>query len=176
MPRVPFVPADLAEPRDIVDAVRARRGGELRPLDRLLLHSPELTRGWNTYLAAVRTRLGLPPRLRELAICAVAVLNQAEYEFFHHAPEFLKAGGTQAQLDAVRDVDAAIADAGRFDAAERAVLALTAEMTRNVKVSDATFARASEHLGEPRDVIELIATVATYNMVSRFLVALEVEH
>lgn len=176
MSRVPYVPADLAEPRDIVDAVRARRGGVLRNLDRLLLHSPELTRGWNTYLSAVRTRLHLDPRVRELSICAVAVLNQAEYEFFHHAPELLKAGGSQAQLEALRDVDAALNDAAHFDERERAVLALTVEMTRNVKVSDATFARARQHLGGVQSLVELIATIATYNMVSRFLVALEVEH
>ncbi len=176
MARVPYVPADLAEPREIVDAVRARRGGELRQLDRLLLHSPELTRGWNTYLAAVRTRLDLDPRLRELSICAVAVINQAEYEYFHHAPQLLKAGGNQAQLDALSDMDSALVDTARFDERERAVLALTLEMTRNVKVSDATFARAREHLGGTKALVELIATVATYNMVSRFLVALEVEH
>ena len=175
MPRIPFVPLDLAEPREIVDAVRARRGGTLRSLDRLLLHSPELTRGWNTYLGTVRTKLGLPARLRELSICAVAVLNGAEYEFFHHAPELIKAGGTQAQVEAIRDVDASIGDAETFGQAERAVLALTAEMTRSVKVADATFERARANLKDDQAMVELVATVATYNMVSRFLVALDVQ-
>ena len=41
-------------------------------------------------------KLSLSPRLRELAMCGVAVLNGAEYEFHHHAPEFVKAG--QAML------------------------------------------------------------------------------
>ena len=49
-------------------------------------------------------------------------------------------------------------------------------MTRSVKVSDATFDGAREQLPDLQSVIELIATIATYNMVSRFLVALEVEH
>ena len=98
MSRVPYVPLNLAEPKEIVDDVRARRSGVLTNLDRLLLHSPELARGWNTYLGTVRTRLQLPPRLRELAICAVAVLNQAEYEFFHHAPDLLKAGRSAPSL------------------------------------------------------------------------------
>src|SRR5437773_12509747 len=114
MPRIPYVPIDLAEPREIVDAVRARRGGKLLLLDRLLLHSPQLASGWNTFLGAVRTRLSLSPRLRELAICSVAVLNGAEYEFFHHAPEFLKAGGTQAQVDAMRDVESAAGNVKLF--------------------------------------------------------------
>ena len=176
MARIPYVPIDLAEPKEIVDAVRARRGGELRQLDRLLLHSPELTRGWNTFLGTVRTRLALEPRLRELSVCAVAVLNQAEYEYFHHAPELLKAGGTQAQLDALQRLPAAAGDLDLFDAKERAVLQLTVEMTRQVQVTDATFATVREQLGETRALVELVATIATYNMVSRFLVALQVAH
>ena len=176
MSRLPYVPSDLAEPRDVVDAVRARRGGELRNLDRLLLHSPELTRGWNTYLAAVRTRLALDAHARELSICAVAILNGAEYEYFHHAPIFLREGGTQAQLDALRAHDADPPADAPFDARERAVLALTREMTREVKVRDATFEQARAQLGSPRLVVELVGIIATYNMVSRFLVALEVEH
>src|SRR5690606_30107179 len=88
MPRIPYVPADLTEPRAIVAAVRARRGGTLLNLDRMLLHSPEMAAGWNAYLGAIRTQLLLSPKLRELAMCVVAVLNRADYEFGHHAPEF----------------------------------------------------------------------------------------
>lgn len=43
MARIPLVPLDLQEPKDIVDAVRKRRGGDLSELDRLLLHSPQFT-------------------------------------------------------------------------------------------------------------------------------------
>ncbi len=174
MPRVPYVPADLAEPRGIVDAVRARRGGALLELDRMLLHSPELALGWNGYLGAVRGQLKLAPRLRELAMCVVAVLNGADYEFHHHAPEFLKAGGTAAQLEALRDPARAGGDATLFDDTERAALAVAVEMTRAVRVPDATFAALAGRLDE-RELVEFVATVATYNMVSRFLVALGIE-
>ena len=175
MPRIPYVPIDLAEPVELVSAIRARRGGELSHLDRVLLHSPALASGWNTVLGAMRTKLSLSPRLRELAMCSVAVLNGAEYEFYHHAPEFVKAGGTQAQVDAMRDVQAASRNAKLFDDAERAALAMTLEMTRSVEVSDATFAQAVKALGNSQSVIELVAVIACYNMVSRFLVALQVQ-
>ncbi|MCL4182704.1 MAG: carboxymuconolactone decarboxylase family protein [Burkholderiaceae bacterium] len=174
MPRLPYVPADLAEPAELVRAIRARRGGTLLELDRLLLHSPELAAGWNTYLGAVRTRLHLPAKLRELVICAVAVLNDARYEFHQHAPEFLKAGGTRTQLEALRDPQRARDDDALFDATERAALAVTIEMTRSVQVSDASFDALAGRL-DARQVVELVGTVATYNMVSRFLVALGVE-
>jgi alkylhydroperoxidase family enzyme len=175
MPRIPFVPADIAEPREIVDAVRARRGGTLLDLDRMLLHSPELTAGWNAYLGAVRTKLSVPPRLRELAICGVAALNGAEYEFVHHAPLLLAEGATPAQVEALRDMDRAAMDDGVFGAAERAVLALTIGMTRHVKVPADTFREARAALGSDRAMVELVAIIATYNMVSRFLVALDVQ-
>jgi alkylhydroperoxidase family enzyme len=174
MPRIPFVPADISEPRDIVDAVRARRGGKLLDLDRMLLHSPEFTAGWNAHLGAVRTRLSVPGKLRELAICGVAALNGAEYEYVHHAPLLVKEGGTQAQVDALRDLARAARDEKLFDATERAVLQLTLEMTRDVKVSDATF-EAVRAIGGAQLAIEVVAVIATYNMVSRFLVALGVE-
>jgi len=37
---IPFVPKDLDEPRELVEAIKSRRGGELLALDRMLLHSP----------------------------------------------------------------------------------------------------------------------------------------
>jgi len=174
MPRIPYQPADLAEPADLVAAIRARRGGQLLNLDRILLHSPAFARGWNALLGAVRGGLTLPPRLRELAICAIAVLNGAEYEFDHHAPEFLRAGGTPAQLEGIRRLEAEVPAPPLFDAVETAVLRLTVEMTREVAVSDAGFAAVRAALADEQQVVELVGTVAAYNMVARFLVALEV--
>jgi alkylhydroperoxidase family enzyme len=176
MSRVPYV-ADRPgqdEP-ELVARIRARRGGKLLNLDRMLLNSLPFAHGWNTHLGAVRGELAVSMRLRELAICAVAVLNGADYELAHHAPELLRSGGTTRQLEALKTLkfDAQAADV--FDPTELAVLRLTAEMTRNVKVSDATFADVRSQLSDEREVVELVGVIATYNMVSRFLVALEVD-
>ena len=67
-------------------------------LDRMLLHSPPFARGWNSMFAATRNQLQGPRHINELAICAVARLNNADYEWIQHAPEFLAADGKQAQL------------------------------------------------------------------------------
>jgi len=171
MPRIPYQPADLAEPAEVVDAIRRRRGGELMELDRMLLHSAPLAAGWNTMMGSVRNEFIVAKRLRELAMCTVAVINDASYELAAHAPIYLAEGGTQAQLDAIAaDPDAAAADRALFEPLDAATIALTIEMTRNVKVEDATFARIEALLGR-RELVELIATIAAYNMVSRFLVA-----
>ncbi len=175
MARIPYQPPDLDEPRSVVEAIRQRRGGRLLNLDRMLLHSPPYALGWNRFMGAVRSELGLSPRLRELAICGVAVLNGAEYEYQHHAPLFLQAGGTSAQLAALSNWEQATEDNTLFDPQERATLRLTFEMTRNVRVDDETFALVKAMWPDPRQVVELVGVIAAYNMVSRFLVALEVE-
>ncbi|KLU88484.1 4-carboxymuconolactone decarboxylase, variant [Magnaporthiopsis poae ATCC 64411] len=53
-----------------------------------------------------------------------------------------------------------------------AVLRYADEMTRNVRVADGTAALLKE-LFSDREIVEITATVACYNCVSRFLVALD---
>ncbi len=175
MPRLPYKPHDDAGPEDVVAPIRARRGGTLLNLDRQLLYSPPLAIGWSALLGAVRTRLDLPAALREIAICTVATLNRAPYEFHHHAPLLRAAGATEAQVEALHDIDRALATPGLFDEAERATIRLALEMTRSVEVDDRTFAAARSALGDDRRMIELIGTIASYNMVSRVIVALGIE-
>ena len=103
--RIPdWTPARKPQPQDLVDAILKRRGGTLINLDKALPWSEPLARGWNVYLKAVRTDLPTSPKLRELGICTVALLTGAAYEYEHHAPDFLTAGGTQVELDALNAV------------------------------------------------------------------------
>ena len=62
----------------------------------------------------------------------------------------------------------------RCSTRERAVLAYTDAMTRQVQVPDAVFQAARQAMGSDKLLVELTATVAAYNMVSRFLEALQV--
>ena len=176
--RIPdWTPEAKPQPAELVDAILARRGGQLINLDKALLWSEPLARGWNTYLKAVRTELPTSPRLRELAICTVALLTGALYEYHHHAPDFLTAGGTQAELDALDRVVAADARRSAADAAlgeiEQLVIRYAAQMTRDVQVEDALFDALKTHF-DTTQLVELTAAIATYNMVARFLVALGV--
>lgn len=114
MARIPYLPEDLSEPAEVVAAIRKRRGGSLLHLDRMLLHSPPLARGWNVFLGAVRGELVLEARLRELAMCSVAVLNGADYEFAQHAPLLAEAGASEAQIAALHWPDRAVKDEALF--------------------------------------------------------------
>lgn len=174
-PRIPSVPDDALGPADVVQSILHRRNGKLLNLDRMLLNSPAYAVGWNSFLGPVRTGLSLDARLRELAICSVAVLTQAPYEYDQHAPEFLQAGGLQMQLNALQDFDAALTNNVLFDAHERAVMALAQAMTLQVQVSDACFKNMQTHLPDVQQQVELVGVIAAYNMVARFLEALQVQ-
>jgi len=153
----------------VAEKIRQRRGGRLTPLDGMLLHSPPFADGWNSLLGAIRGDSTLPPDIRELAVLRVAELNGAEYEWTAHEPVARQAGMTSEQLAAVRAGD----DAGVLDERQRAVIAYTDAMTRDIEVPDELFERVRTHFNE-RQLVELTVTVGTYNLVSRFLVALEV--
>lgn len=175
MPVVPYLPENIQEPQDLITAIRARRGGKLLNLDRMLLHSPAFAAGWNGFLGAVRNSLSVPEKLRELAICAVAVLNDAEYEFIQHAPEFIRAGGRETQLSELKRIGASSPDAYEFDEQELAVINLSIEITRKIQVSHTTMQTIKSSLDNDQQLVELVGVIATYNMVSRYLVALGIE-
>ncbi|SFL73346.1 carboxymuconolactone decarboxylase family protein [Geodermatophilus ruber] len=166
-PRLP----GAAEDGPTAELLRARRGGRLSDLDRLLLHSPPVAEGWNALLGALRTGTTLPPDLRELVILRVAVLNDATFEWTAHEPIGRRAGLTDVQLQLLRLPHPAPGPG--WSPVQAAVLAFTDAATREVTVPDAVFAAVREHLDD-RQVVELTALVAGYAMVSRFLVALQV--
>ena len=170
-PRVPLVaPGTNPELAGVETRIIAERG-RISPVYRTLLNSAPLADGWERLLTAIRNNSSVPPQLRELVILRVAVLNDVPFEFDAHVPLALQAGLTEEKIKGLRamDVDQ------RFDELERAVLKLTDEMTRNLRVDDAVFARLRPHF-DARALVELVATVAAYNMVSRFLVALQIGH
>jgi len=60
-----------------------------------------------------------------------------------------------------------------IDPQQRAVLAYTDAITREIHVPDGVF-KIIRSLFDERAIVELTATVAAYNMVSRFLAALQI--
>lgn len=171
--RIPvWNPEDAPRDRAVVDAVLKRRGGKLLRLDEALLWSEPLARGWNAYLGEVRQGFAVDKRLKELAICTVARLTGADYEFDHHKPHYLAAGGTAELVDALDDIDSAITST-IATADEKLVMRYALAMTRSVKVPDGLFGQVKRRFSTT-ELVELTAAIAAYNMVARFLVALEV--
>jgi AhpD family alkylhydroperoxidase len=168
MARIAYAEIDREETRVIASEITAQRGSLLH-LYRMLLHSPPVAAGWLRYLTAIRHECSLPGALRELVIMRVAILNGAPYEADQHAPIARAEGLSEAQLDALP----AWNSSRQFDSKQRAVLAFADAMTREVRVSEAVFADVRAHF-DKRSIVELAATVGAYNMVSRFLEALQI--
>jgi len=174
--RIPdWTPERKPQPQDLVDAILKRRGGKLINLDRALLWSEPIARGWNHYLGNVRAGLPTSRKLRELGICTVALLTGAHYEYHHHAPDFITAGGTQAELDTLqafcRNPRGAV-PAG-LDADGALIARYAVQVTLDVKVEDALFAQLQQRF-DTTEILELTTAIATYNMVARILVALQI--
>ncbi|MGC6392256.1 MAG: carboxymuconolactone decarboxylase family protein [Alphaproteobacteria bacterium] len=170
MEQLELLPLDHNEPAELCAAIRARRGGSLMKLDRMLLHSPVVAEGWNIYMGNLRTKLTLNPQLRELAMCVVAVINKADYEYEAHAPIYVAEGASQAQADALLKAGSDAFDASLFNDLERDAVALVVAMTRDIVVPENLKSRLLSQIGSGH-LVELIAVTAAYNMVSRFLVA-----
>ena len=171
MARLPDIEEqDHPELAPLVARIKAERG-KLLDVYKVLLHSPAVMEGWLAFFTAIRQKTKLGGRYRELAIMRVAILNGADYEYQAHLPFALKEGSTKEQIAALK----AWQVSPLFDAAERAVLAYTDSMTREIQVPDELFAEVRKHF-DAQDLVELTATIAGYNLVSRFLEAMQVHH
>ncbi|EXA36431.1 hypothetical protein FOVG_12338 [Fusarium oxysporum f. sp. pisi HDV247] len=176
--RVPYMPNPLTsspEEEAIVAAIAARRHPRpIQPLDLALLHSPHVAAGWNTFVGAIRTKTSLADDLRELAICRIAVVNRAWYEWMHHEPLAVNSGVSSESMNEIMEGGLLRSERPEgFNEKQWAVCVVADEMTRNVQVKDETF-EWFKSLASDQEVVEVVATVACYNCVSRFLVALDV--
>jgi 4-carboxymuconolactone decarboxylase len=160
---------DITTDDEVAARIRARRGGALRPLDAMLLHSPPVADGWNELMGAIRGRTEVPADLRELVILRIAVLNDAPYEWDSHVAPARQAGLDDGHLAAIR-----AAEPGEpLSALQRLATAAADVMTRDARLPQALFEDLRGQLPD-RQVFELITTIGAYNMVSRIVAALDI--
>ena len=156
---------------ELIAKIKGARGGRLINIYRLMLHSPALASAWFDLNQAVRYGTEIDGQCRELAVIRVAILNNVEYVIRAHGPAYaLKEGLTPEQVAALSDWQ----PSDLFDEKQRALLAYTDAVTRDLDVPDAVFADVRQHFSE-RQVVELTMLIGAYNMLTRFLKALKVD-
>lgn len=172
MARVPLIEEkDHPELAAAIAKIKGARGGRLINIYRLMLHSPALANAWFDLNQAVRYGTEIDGQSREIAVIRVAILNNVEYVQRAHGPAYaLKEGLTPAQVAAISDWQ----PSKLFNEPQRALLAYTDAMTREIKVPDAVFAELRKHFSQ-RQTVELTMLIGAYNMLTRFLQALEVD-
>jgi len=171
MARVSFVEKGQGHPivEDLYQKIEVR-GQRIINLYKVLGHCPYVGLNWQRLGNSLLKGEELPPKLRELAVLRVGSLTGSRYEVTQHTGIGLAAGLTREQTDAIPDWQ----DSTAFSEEERAVLAYTDEVERDCRVRDETFANLRSYLSE-HAVVELTVAIGYYGMVSRFLVALDVE-
>jgi len=172
MPRVPLVEEqDAPALADLIARLKGGRGGRLLNVYKLLLNSPTLAATWFDHVSAVRWQTQLDGQTRELAIIRIGYLNRVDYVLAQHVPAYaLQEGLTQEQCDALADW----APSPLFDAKQRAILAYTDSMTRDIQVPAAVFEQLRPHFTD-QQIVELSVLIGTYNMHTRVLQALEID-
>jgi len=171
MARISFVEKGQGHPmvEELYQKIE-QRGQRIINLYKVLGHCPYVGLNWQRLGNSLLKGEALSPRLRELAVLRVGHLTGSRYEVTQHTGIGLAAGLTREQLDALPNWQ----ESKLFTEEERAVLAYTDEVEREVKVRDETFVGLQRFLNE-HEIVELTVAIGYYGMVSRFLVALEVE-
>src|SRR5690349_23341663 len=128
MARVSLIEPDQhPELEPIIAKIRSGRRGTVINVYKLLLHTPGIAEIWLDLINAVRWKVDLEGRLREIIIIRVGYLNRTEYVINQHVPLLSAPEGlTQAECDALADWRAS----AFFSDRERAALAFTDASTR----------------------------------------------
>src|SRR5438270_1421497 len=154
MARIDYPDVSSPDAQQTVELIRRERGGRFPHLFHLQMANPAIVESWLGLGTAVRYKSELDSPTRELAICLIARMTGADYEWVAHRRIAISEGFSEATLDNVLNWRN-----GEFSDKHRAVLAFAEESTRRVEISDATFDAVRPFLNQ-RQIVELMTTVA----------------
>ncbi len=140
---------------------------------RALLHQPTVAKAFQDLLISLLFRGSLDARLRELVIMRLGWQTGSVYEWTQHWKVAVELGVSEEDLLAVRDWTTS----DRFSDADRAVLTATDETLQAGAISPETWAALETEIGDPNDptvLIELVAAIGTWRMISSVLRSLEI--
>lgn len=172
MARVPLIDETTnPELAELAGRIKRGRRGSMLNVYRLLLHSPDVAETWMQFIDAMRTKITIDGRIREFVIIRAAHLNDSAYERKQHVPRLALAEGlTLEECAAIADWE----KSALFNARERAVLAYTDAVTRQVRASDAVFAELKRHFND-RQIVEISILIGVYNMHARVIEPLQID-
>jgi AhpD family alkylhydroperoxidase len=169
--RLPALPDPLHPISQTLFAETKARGGHVLNLHLATAHAPRLVETKRPFSMALRNECQTSRALRELTILRTGQILDCPYELDHHIPLALKAGISQAQIDALSSWRE---QASLFNAQEQALLAFLDEFFARIgEVSDATFAPMQAQFS-PQEIVELIFTATTYQTNAYILKSLRI--
>jgi len=168
-PRVSILAEDKLTPaqRALLDSIRSGpRGGSttIRGPFAVFLHAPAFGELAQQLGGHCRFKTAVAPRLSEFAILATAKLWRAQYEWFAHVPQAERAG---VKAETIRDLyKGRVPKSAPKD--ERAIYDFVQELYKTRRVSDKTYARVRDLLGEAATV-EFVGILGYYVLISMIL-------
>jgi alkylhydroperoxidase family enzyme len=169
-PRIPLLSVEDAHAA--ADAVGVTGAAADLSVFRVWLHHPELAKWLHDLIMGLLWQGGLDTRLRELVIMRLGWATGSEYEWTQHW------GIATAWLHVDADDVLAVRDwhsSDRFGPAERAVMSATDETLADGTISQATWNGCVAYVSDdPKVLLELVAAIGTWRMVSSILRSLEV--
>jgi 4-carboxymuconolactone decarboxylase len=171
-PRLPPVDPEPLAGSDLADvlAKTAVRDGEPLNIFRALAHQPTLLKRFNALGGAFLAHGLLPAREREIVILRVGWNCRSVYEFGQHTLFGRDAGLGDEEIASLATTRAA----GPWSADDEALIALADEICADDCAGDSTFAALRRRWSDA-ELVELVALVGFYRMVSGFLNTMGVE-
>jgi len=164
MIRVPLQSRETvsADEQHIFDLLDRERGIPTAYIFRALANTPEILAKFIPMANEVRNAAAFDPKLRELAILAVARTLDSSYEFAAHSILARRVGVPDEKIQAIPQFETSVL----FSDEERDVMQLAREVTQTAKASDATWAAVHDRYGDKKTVA-LLLNIAWYNLVAR---------
>ena len=160
--------APRLEPIEAV-AVKAREAMKSQPINAVnvtatMAHNRTMSRAIGGFAQTVLFGGELPRRQVEIAVLRMGWNCESIYEFGQHTLFGRDAGLTEAEI---YFTTRPVVDGGWSDA-DATILHLVDDLYTDDCVTDATWAKATEHFSVP-DIVHLIAAAGCYRVVSGFL-------
>jgi 4-carboxymuconolactone decarboxylase len=151
-----------AEQRELLAVVT--RGKPAANVFATLVRHPKLFQRWTPFGGHLLYASSLAPRERELVILRTAWRTRSEYEWGQHVEIARRAGLGEAEIARVAEG----AEAAGWTAHEAALLRAVDELSRDARISEASWQALSLRLSEAQ-MMDLIFTVGAYAMLAMAL-------
>ena len=150
------------EQREILTPLK-REGRTLNIYATIAGH-PKMTQNWLPFISYVLRESTLPPRDREILILRIGWLCRSEYEFGQHTLMGKSAGLSSEEISRITEGP----NASGWNPFEATLLRAADELHSDAFITDATWNALAKRYDE-KQLMDVVMTVADYNMVSMFL-------
>jgi len=129
-----------------------------------MANNPKLMDRWLTFAGYILRESTLTAREREILILRIGWLCQSEYEFGQHTLVGKSAGLTDQEIKRITEGP----KASGWDAFDATLLQAVDELHADAFITDATWNALARRYNQ-RQLMDVVATVGQYNLVSMFL-------